>query len=77
MKTYTNFFFIIIFLLFFQIEAKAYIGPGMSGGALIAVLGFILAILAGLFGLVYFPLKKFIKKIKNKKTNIENISNKK
>ncbi len=77
MKTYTKFIFIIIFFLFFHIEANAYIGPGMSGGALIAVLGFILAILAGLFGLIYFPIKKFIKKMKNKKTNIENISNKK
>ena len=49
----------------------------MSGGALIAVLGFIVAIFAGIFGLIYIPLKRLLKKIKNKKTNNESFPDKK
>ena len=59
--------FFTIFFCFFYIEANAYIGPGMSGGALIAVLGFIVAIFAAIFGLIYIPLKRLFKKIISKK----------
>tara|TARA_B100000767_G_C19535953_1_gene438651 strand:- start:179 stop:400 length:222 start_codon:yes stop_codon:yes gene_type:complete len=61
----------IFILLFCSFSAESYIGPGMSGGAIIAVLGFVIAIFAALFGLVYFPIKriflKVFKKEKNKK----------
>ena len=61
----------VFILLFCSFSAQAYIGPGMSGGAIIAVLGFVIAIFAALFGLVYFPIKriflKVIKKEKNEK----------
>ena len=69
--------FFSIFLYSFHTEVFAYIGPGMSGGALIAVLGFIVAIFAGIFGLIYIPLKRLLKKIKNKKINNESFPDKK
>jgi hypothetical protein len=36
----------------------AYIGPGMGGGVIVALLGFGLAIILGLFGIIYYPLKR-------------------
>jgi len=47
--------------------ALAYLGPGMGGGIIAATLGIILAILLALFGILYYPLKRAIIKIKNKK----------
>jgi len=67
MGLYLKILFFLIFSCFFNIESQAYIGPGMSGGVLVAVLGFVVAIFAGLFGLIYIPIKRLIKKFKNKK----------
>ncbi len=47
-----------MFLLGFVPFAQAYIGPGMAGGAVVAILGFILGILFLLFAIIYFPLKR-------------------
>ena len=47
--------------------ASAYLGPGIGGGVLVATLGIIIAILAGIIGIIWFPLKKLYKKIKDKK----------
>ena len=44
----------------------AYIGPGMSGGFLTAIIGIVVAILAGIFGIIWFPIKRIINKKKNK-----------
>jgi ATP/ADP translocase len=44
----------------------------MAGGVIAASLGIIFSILAMLFGLIFFPLKKFLKKRKDKK-NKKNI----
>ena len=77
MNIYFRILFFLIFINFFNTEVQAYIGPGISGGALLAIFGFIVAILAGLFGLLYFPLKRLIKKFKNKKKNIHSFSDKK
>ena len=45
----------------------AYIGPGMSGGVLAAVIGFFAAILLGIWGILYYPIKRALKNRKNKK----------
>ena len=45
----------------------AYIGPGMGGGAIAAILGFFAAILLGLWGILYYPIKRAIKNRKEKK----------
>ena len=43
-----------------------YIGPGMGGGLIAAIFGIIAAFFLGLFGIIYYPFKRLIKK-RNKK----------
>jgi hypothetical protein len=43
----------------------AYIGPGMGAGVIATALGFVGAILLGLFAVLYYPIKRMIKR-KNK-----------
>tara|TARA_B110000238_G_C16058180_1_gene409207 strand:- start:399 stop:620 length:222 start_codon:yes stop_codon:yes gene_type:complete len=59
-------FFIILFVLIQNI-AHAYIGPGMGGGIIVATIGIVIAIFAALFGLIWFPVKRFLNKNKRKK----------
>ncbi len=54
-------------LLLISIPCTAYIGPGMSGGVIAAFLGFFAAILLGIWGILYYPIKRAIKKRKFKK----------
>lgn len=42
----------------------AYIGPGAGLGAIAAVVGVIGAILAGVFAILYYPIKRMLKKKK-------------
>tara|TARA_B000000460_G_C21190793_1_gene253802 strand:- start:187 stop:396 length:210 start_codon:yes stop_codon:yes gene_type:complete len=53
-------------LLIFPFPSYAYIGPGMGGGIIAATLGVIVAIFAALFGILYFPIKRFMKNRKKK-----------
>ena len=50
-------------------ELYAYIGPGASTGLIATILGIIGSILLAIFGILYYPIKRFLKnrKIKNKK----------
>ncbi len=60
-----NIFYIII--AFFCVEILfAYIGPGMSGGIIVALLGIIGSIFLAIFGILYYPIKRFIKNRKKK-----------
>lgn len=59
-------FFSSVFL-FFNTSSFAYLGPGVGGGILAATVGIIIAILAAIFGLIWFPLKKFLKRRREKK----------
>ena len=53
-------FILIIFILFFFTNPSfSYLGPGVGGGIIAATLGVIIAILAAIFGLIWFPLKRF------------------
>ncbi len=52
---------LIIVLLSISIPASAYIGPGMGGGVVAAVLGVVGAILLALFGILYYPIKRMLK----------------
>ena len=62
---------LFVTLLLFSIDtiANAYIGPGMAGGAIAATTGVIIAIFAAIFGILYYPIKRFFKNKKQKKTN--------
>ena len=46
----------------------AYIGPGMGGGVIAAIAGIIAAFFLGLWGILYYPIKRAFKnkKLKNK-----------
>lgn len=60
---------ITFFLIIHSSPSFAYLGPGIGGGIIAATLGIIIAILAALFGLIWFPIKKLIKK--NKENQIK------
>ena len=59
----------LIFILM-TTTSYAYLGPGIGGGIIAATVGLVVAILIGLIGLIWFPLKKLFKKRKKNK-NIE------
>lgn len=42
-----------------------YIGPGMGGGVIAAILGVLAAIVAGLAGIFWYPVKRLIKKLRS------------
>ena len=52
---------LIIALLIISSPVFAYIGPGMGGGVIAAVLGVVGAILLALFGILYYPIKRMLK----------------
>lgn len=60
--------FIIIFLQFVLVPdlASAYVGPGMSGGIIATVLGIVVGLFSAIVGILWFPIKRFIKNRKDK-----------
>ena len=56
------------YTLFNLIPLFAYIGPGMGGGVIAAIFGIIAAFFLGLWGILYYPIKRAFKnkKLKNK-----------
>ena len=61
-----------IFLIILPTSSFAYLGPGMGGGILAATVGIVIAIFAALFGILWFPIKRYYnrkKEIKNKRTS--------
>ena len=57
---------ILVILLTITNTAHAYLGPGMSGGILIATIGVVVAVFAALFGVLWFPIKRMLKKRNDK-----------
>lgn len=56
-----------LFLFLIPFPSYAYIGPGMGGGAIAAIVGFFAAILLALWGILYYPIKRALKNRKDKK----------
>ena len=56
-----------ISLFLISMPSYAYIGPGMGGGAIAAIVGFFAAILLGLWGILYYPIKRALKNRKERK----------
>ena len=46
--------------------ANAYIGPGMAGGVLASIIGLIVAIFMIIIGIIYYPIKRSLKKERKK-----------
>lgn len=63
---------LILSTLSVSITSYAYIGPGMSGGVIAAVVGFIAAAFLGLWAILYFPIKRAIRRRKNKNIKSQN-----
>lgn len=61
---------ILIFFLVYPNLAYAYLGPGVGFGILAATVGIVVAIFAALFGILWYPIKKIIKKRKERKDEI-------
>lgn len=66
--------FISLFLI--SLPSFAYIGPGMGGGVIAAIVGFFAAILLGLWGILYYPIKRALKNRKDKKMSLKDSNDK-
>lgn len=66
-------FFILIFIAFPDNPSYSYLGPGVGGGILAATLGIIIAIFAFLIGIIWFPIKKILKRKEKKKEDKKEI----
>lgn len=58
---------LFLFLFLISLPSYAYIGPGMGGGVIAAIVGFLAAILLGLWGILYYPIKRALKNRKDKR----------
>lgn len=54
-------------LLLAPSPALAYIGPGVAAGAVASALGVLGSILLGIFAVVYYPIKRVLKRRKKAK----------
>ncbi|MDC9727354.1 MAG: hypothetical protein PSN35_05935 [Candidatus Thioglobus sp.] len=59
---------ILPILLITSFPASAYIGPGMGGGAIAVVFGILAAIFMAIFGFIYYPVKRWLKRRKAEKS---------
>ena len=66
----------LIVLILFPTPCFAYIGPGMGGGIIAAIFGIIAAFFLGLWGILYYPIKRALKNKKNKKYKKNDIKKK-
>ena len=53
-----------LFYILLILPVEAYIGPGLALGAAVVSLGVVLLIIFFIIAVLYYPLKKFLKKIK-------------
>ncbi|HZY38433.1 MAG TPA: hypothetical protein VFE53_17365 [Mucilaginibacter sp.] len=51
------------------VSVLGYIGPGLGGGVITAVIGFFTSIFLALFAIIWYPIKQLIKKFKRKKAD--------
>ena len=58
---------ILLIFLILTADVNAYIGPGIGGGLIASILGIILAVVSLIIGILWFPIKRFIKKKKKDK----------
>ena len=53
---------VLLLVIFVQQPAMAYVGPGTGIAALGALLAIIVGVIAALFGFLWYPMKRFMKK---------------
>lgn len=64
------FYFLLIIISF---PAEAYLGPGLGAGIIATVVGVLGAVVLAIIGLVYYPLKRFLRNRKVNKIEDDNI----
>jgi hypothetical protein len=62
---------LLLSLFLISFPSYAYIGPGMGGGVIVAIIGFFAAVLIGLWGILYYPIKRALKNRKDKKMSLK------
>ena len=62
-------------IFFASLPIHAYIGPGMGGGVIAAVIGFFAAIILGLWAILYYPIKRALKKRRERKISSKKLDN--
>lgn len=55
---------LLLAVLLIPVQAQAYIGPGLAAGTIAAVLGVIGAVLLAVFAIVYYPVKRMLRRRK-------------
>ena len=68
---------VIIYLFSNLTPLFAYIGPGMAGGVIAAIFGVIAAFFLGLWGILYYPIKRAFKNKKVRKKMLSKNANNK
>ncbi|MAT49907.1 MAG: hypothetical protein CMK32_01815 [Porticoccaceae bacterium] len=63
---------LIVLALSWHVPAFGYIGPGLGAGAIGVMLGLIASLFLALFALVWYPVKRLIKKRKGKSRQDDN-----
>lgn len=59
---------IMVFLIVLSpVYAKAYIGPGLGAGTIGMILGVLGSIFIALFAILWYPLKRLLRKVKGAK----------
>jgi hypothetical protein len=61
------FIYILLIFMSLSVNSNAYLGPGLGGGIIAASLGIIFAIFSLLFAIIWFPIKRLLKKKRGKK----------
>ena len=61
-----RYIFLFGFLIYPSL-ASAYIGPGLGSGAVVAVLGTLAGILMLVVGVIWYPIKRLIRRLRSKK----------
>jgi hypothetical protein len=56
--------FLLMPLLFVALPAHAYIGPGAGAGTIAVVLGILASIVMAFFAILWYPVKRLVKKRK-------------
>ncbi len=67
-----RFYLLILVYFSYSNDVFAYLGPGVGGGVIAATIGVVIAIFAALIGLIWFPIKRLLKKRKQKKEQQQN-----
>tara|TARA_B100000902_G_C27281235_1_gene901915 strand:- start:383 stop:604 length:222 start_codon:yes stop_codon:yes gene_type:complete len=67
---------LFLFLFLISLPSYAYIGPGMGGGVITAIIGFFAAVFLALWGILYYPIKRALKNRKEKKMLSKESNNK-